>query len=241
MSVESVVRQQSPAATTKPGEVMAPALYSATITHHRRTPLVNRFRYRSFYWLIDIDDIPALPRWLREIADFPANEHLDIRAVLADAGVRATRILRLAHARSFGAAFNPLSVYWCYDPDGALLVAVAEVHNTYGGRHAYLLRLDDHGAAVVDKKMLVSPFYPVDGHYQIRLSSPAERVAVTVTLHRHDNEPFTATLVGDRVPLTRRGFLALWFRHPFTPLRTSMLIRWQGIRLWRRGLPVLPR
>ena len=42
-----------------------------------------------------------------------------------------------------GYVFNPLSVYWCHDRDGALVCVVAEVHNTYGERHCYLLRPDE--------------------------------------------------------------------------------------------------
>ena len=38
-----------------------------------------------------------------------------------------------------GYVFNPLSIFWCHDADGVLRHVVAEVHNTYGGRHAYLL------------------------------------------------------------------------------------------------------
>ena len=57
----------------------------------------------------------------------------------------------LASARS-GAGrasyvFNPLSTHWCYRADGSLACLVAEVHNTYGQRHAYLLRPDDAGRA----------------------------------------------------------------------------------------------
>ena len=48
----------------------------------------------------------------------------------------------LAHARVLGHVFNPLTVYWCHRPSGALECVVAEVHNTYGERHCYLLRTD---------------------------------------------------------------------------------------------------
>ena len=37
-----------------------------------------------------------------------------------------------------GYVFNPLSIFWCHDAR-ALRHVIAEVHNTYGGRHAYLL------------------------------------------------------------------------------------------------------
>ena len=51
----------------------------------------------------------------------------------------------LANARVLGHVFDPLTVFWCFDPDGDLGRASFEVHNTYGERHAYLLDPDDAG------------------------------------------------------------------------------------------------
>ena len=78
----------------------------------------------------------------------------------------------LAHARVLGYVFNPLTVFWCHRADGALACVVAEVHNTYRQRHAYLLRTDDRGRAQVPKRFYVSPFYPVDGGYRMCLPEP---------------------------------------------------------------------
>jgi uncharacterized protein len=57
----------------------------------------------------------------------------------------------LANARVLGHVFDPLSVFWCYDSSELLACVVAEVHNTYGERHAYLLRPDEAGVAVTGK------------------------------------------------------------------------------------------
>lgn len=225
-----------PAACT---DLKVPAIYRAQVTHARQQPLRHRFRYSTTYWLTDIDDPPQLRRPLQWLARFAAADFDDPRPVLAAAGVRAERILRLAHARSFGHGFNPITVYWCLDESDRLVARIAEVHNTYGGRHSYLLPAA--GAAHLDKQLYVSPFHPHHGRYEIAVSAPGERVHVTV-VYRHDGgEPFTASLVGVRQPATSRGVVAAWLRHPFTPLRTSALIRWQGIRLWVRGLKVEPR
>ena len=58
----------------------------------------------------------------------------------AGVDLRGGRVLMLANARVLGYVFNPLTVYWCHRPDGSLACVVAEVHNTYGERHCYLLR-----------------------------------------------------------------------------------------------------
>ena len=59
-------------------------------------------------------------------------------------------------------------MFWCLDATGVLECVVAEVHNTYGERHCYLLRPDADGRAGADKAFYVSPFFAVDGRYDIR-------------------------------------------------------------------------
>ena len=53
---------------------MTAALYPTTIRHVRRSPLHNEFTYRSYSWLVDLNDLPELPRPLRPFAVFSAAE-----------------------------------------------------------------------------------------------------------------------------------------------------------------------
>jgi DUF1365 family protein len=118
---------------------------------------------------------------------------------------------------------------------------VAEVHNTYGERHCYLLRPDPAGWARVPKEFYVSPFFPVEGAYRMRVPAPGKRLAVTVRLEREGRAPFTATLRGSRRPATVPSLLAAAVRHPLSTLAVSVSIRLHGIRLYLGGLPVQPR
>ena len=200
------------------------ALYACRVTHVRTAPLRNAFTYPVYLWLIDVDHPPRgfLPRdhfgggTLRQgVTDF-----------LRERGVEAAgRIRMLAQPRVLGHVFNPLSLYWCEAPGGTHVVA--EVHNTYGERHGYLLR---PGQDRLAKEFFVSPFYPVDGTYRMSLPEPGERLAVSVTLHRPGDRPFTATVRGERTRgrVLRRGLATL-----AVPVR----IRRQGIGLYLRGLP----
>lgn len=148
----------------------------------------------------------------------------------------------LAAARVLGYVFNPLSVYWCHNGEGELVCVVAEVHNTYHGRHCYLLRTDDSGRAEVEKDFYVSPFEPATGGgYRMSLPEPGDRLALSITLDRPGSAPFVAAVRGRRRPATAIGLLRLAIRHPLAPLVVTVRIRWQGIRLWLRGLPVVPR
>jgi DUF1365 family protein len=226
--------------------------YDTVVTHTRQAPIRNRFRYRTNSWLVDLDNVPQLPRGLRWLARFDAKDHLgrpteslrdNVTSLLGTNGIDITggRILMLANARALGHAFNPISIHWCHDASDDLLAVVAEVHNTYGDRHAYVLRPGPDGRVDerLDKAMYVSPFNPVDGHYRIAISEPSERVSVSVTLQRDGQPPFVATLHGTR----RRGrsLMKAAVASAATSARVSALIRWQGVRLYLRGLRVEPR
>ena len=240
-----------------------PALYDVRIAHTRSVPLRNSFEYGGYLWLVDLDDLAAgrlvhgrpLPRWLRSQARFEAADHLgDPAASIKDNVVALARqhgigdvhrVLMLASARGgvgrLSHVFNPLSVHWCYRADGSLACLVAEVHNTYGERHAYLLHPDEAGRAEADKEFYVSPFFEVAGRYLMRFSAPAERLLITMALRRDGATPFTARLRGTARPATARSVLGAAVRYPMMSLRVSVLIRLQGGKLWLRRLPVVPR
>ncbi|MFG3281546.1 DUF1365 domain-containing protein [Streptomyces sp. NPDC048111] len=236
----------------RPARTGSSALYPCVITHVRRSPSRYTLRHRTYLWLVDLDRLPVLPRPLRPLAGFRARDHFTGRAptiraaldgFLDEHGIDLAGgpVLMLGHARFCGYVFNPLTVYWCYGPDGALRCVVAEVHNTYGERHAYLLHTDAAGAATVDKDFYVSPFHPVDGHYDMRLPPPGEHLRLSIRLQRPGAAPFTAAVHGTRREATVPALLRLALRHPFPTLRVSLAIRAHGIRLFLRGLPVQPR
>jgi DUF1365 family protein len=203
-------------------------------------------------WLVVVDELPTVAPWLRPLLEFDASDHLgdpdatmrtNVDAFLADHGIDLDwgRVLMLANPRSLGHAFNPLTVYWCSHADGTPAAVIAEVHNTHGELHCYLLRTDPNGHATVPKEFYVSPFFAVDGTYDIRCSSPDDDLRVSITLRRGPNRDpvFNATLKG-RVDRRVRSVTAVALRHPWSSWRVSALIRWEGLRLWLRRVPVVP-
>ena len=227
---------------------MKPALYDVDIAHLRVDPVRHEVRHRSYLWYVDLDELPDHGIFGRFLArDHLGDPQQTIRAnvdgFLAEHGVdlEGGRITMLANARSAGYVFNPLTIFWCHDPAGDLVCVVAEVHNTYGQRHCYLLRTDDAGRADTAKEFYVSPFYPVDGGYRMRLPEPGERLAVTITMQRPGDRPFVASVRGVRRPATRRAVVAAALRHPMETWVVRAQITRHGIALWRKGLPVQPR
>ncbi|MFI5047256.1 MAG: DUF1365 domain-containing protein [Acidimicrobiia bacterium] len=227
-----------------------PWLFDARLAHARCEPVDHAFSYRQPMWMINLDHVPALRGPLRALLRFDAADHLGdphatIRAnldgFLASHGeARPTRVLLLTNPRSLGHTFNPLSVFWCFDAGGSLQAVVAEVHNTYGGRHCYLLHPNAQGSARAGKEMYVSPFFPVDGRYEMQLTDPRERLDVAISLYREERPVFRALLRAGP-PRVVRSCLLTALRHPVPAWWVTARIRIQGIRLWRRGVPIAPR
>ncbi|WP_394938109.1 DUF1365 domain-containing protein [Psychromicrobium sp. YIM B11713] len=227
------------------------AIYAITVRHVRREPVQNAFAYRSYQWFIDPENPPRLPWWLAPFARFRAGDHFgdpeqsigeNVRDYLAAQNIQAEgRISMLSNAAVLGYVFNPLSLFWCHHADGSLACIIAEVHNTYGQRHLYLLGVEDAAQIRVSKEFYVSPFYPVDGEYLMSLPEPEEKVRLSIVLERAAEKPFVATVLGDRLPATPRNIRHMLLDIPLAPLRVSLQIFWQGMKLWSRGLPVQTR
>ena len=234
-----------------------PAIVDGIVGHRRRAPLRHEFRHRVYQWLVDLDHLPRPPWYLRPVVGFDARDHLggtgpcasrdmkaNVERFLAGRGIdlgAGGRIVMLANARVFGHVFDPLTVFWCFGSDGTLRCVVAEVHNTYGERHAYLLALDPDGDVTVDKRFYVSPFNDVSGDYAMRFTLTRADVAVTIALRRGGEIIFDAGFTGTPTPATPRTVARFALRRPAMTQRVSVLIRLHGIRLWWRGLPIVGR
>jgi uncharacterized protein len=75
----------SPAPT--PSEL--PALYASVVTHSRRVPIKNGFRYEASYWLVDYDELPKFTGLVGRLARFERSDHSDVRALLTEHGFTA--------------------------------------------------------------------------------------------------------------------------------------------------------
>lgn len=226
-----------------------PAIVQGRVSHARSVGVSSSFEHRTYLWLVDLDDLPDHG----VLGRFDAADHLgaptasirdNLEAYLAAQGVSSSpsRVVMLAGARVAGYVFDPLTVYWCFGADGSLQHVVAEVHNTYGERDAYLLHPDERGRDEVDKHFYVSPFFDTSGRYRMQLALDSRHVAVSIDLHHDDGAPvFRASFAGTPARATRAAVREVSWRQPFMPQRVSALIHMHGIALWLRRLPVLPR
>jgi DUF1365 family protein len=167
---------------------------------------------------------------------------------LREAGLThaGARIELLTMPRQCGYAFNPLSVYFCYDHRGRIAAVIYEVHNTFGERHSYVI-----GAAAaqsgtihqaIEKSFYVSPFLDMDLTYKFRVHPPGESVAIAIGGSGITGEPVINTaLHGTRTPLTTAGLLRECISHPLLTLKVIGGIHWEALRLFSKGVRVRPR
>lgn len=234
-------------------------LYDGHILHSRTGPKRNAFRYRLFMWWLDLDELDSVAACVRffshnrpGLVTVRSCDHLgdpkrrikaNVQAFLATRGIRLGRgrITMLTNARILGYVFNPVSLYYCYDEADQLDCVVAEVHNTFGERHCYVMRPDPAGSFVQPKEFYVSPFITVDGIYRMTLPVPSDRLRVQMELHQDGRQLFRAVLTGGRLPLTTGNLLRMLLKHPLLTHRVTMLIHRQALRLFRSRVPLVPR
>ncbi len=234
-------------------------LYNGQVMHDRRGATRNVFRYAVYMWLVDLDELPALDRRLRlfgndrrALTTIRSRDHLgdprrtikhNVLAYLAANGVELEdgRVTLLTNARVLGYVFNPLSVFYCHRSDGTLHCVVAEVHNTYGQRHCYLLHPSGGDRYEADKAFYVSPFLTVDGRYRMVFTPPSDRLSVHMELEQDGATAFRASLTGRRLALDDANLRRMLLRHPLMTAQVTGLIHLQGLRLRARGLARIPR
>ncbi|MEP2891930.1 DUF1365 domain-containing protein [Tateyamaria sp.] len=234
---------------------------AGTTFHGRKGDIENAFRYSVDYVLLDAEaDVRGPSLFTRNGRGWMALDDTDhggppktgrgapwVRDVLQTHQVTGiTKIELLAQPKVLGHVFNPVSFWLCRRNDAALIAVIAEVTNTFGDRHSYLVHHPDlRKIAPIDRlqatKILhVSPFQPVEGGYEFRFNIQNDRIGIWIDYSRGQGG-LIATLTGKRTPLTNRAILTSMLRRPFGARRVLTLIHWQAFKLWAKRAVYRPR
>ncbi len=236
---------------------LRPAVCFGAVMHERFAEAHNRFVYPLAFLRLPLSALPGLRVPLLGIdraapfsvraADHGARDGSAllpwIRGQLAGHGLDAVcdgEVVLQTMPRIFGYVFNPVSFWFCHDRDGRLRAVLAEVSNTFGEHHNYLLHHADLRPIGADEELRarkvfhVSPFFPASGEYRFRFASRGALHSARIDYWDADCCRL-GTRVGGRAEPLGAAALARWLlRFPFMTLGVIARIHWQALRLWRK-------
>ena len=244
------------------------------VMHARMRPFVHRFVYRVFCLRLRIDRLHELGHvnsWLFGIEKFRPVSFRTVDHGARDGGslqqwlsdlLRKSQIDIQVGAtwlqcfpRVFGYVFNPVSFWFVHDTNGVLRVLVAEVNNTFGQRHQYVLTAPDL-AQIADttelscvKEFHVSPFCAVSGGYRFQSTRVGDMRRLSINYHDPLSvaQPLLRTAIVTKSDQFSTGAL---FRSllsmPMMTFGVMIRIHVQAFKLWRQGaryhpVPPLPQ
>ncbi len=235
---------------------MHSCLYEGWVGHRRFAPVGHRFRYRLYLMYLDLDELPGLAAgrwcWSHERANLvsfrrrdylgSADQPLDqaVRALVEErTGRRPEGPVRLlTQLRTWGYLFNPVSFYYCFDPQEHLQAVAAQITNTpWGERHTYVLEAGAARRWSFAKAFHVSPFMPMGQTYTWRFSDPGASLRVHMENWQAGVRVFDASMVLRRRALSRWALQRVLWRYPLQTLRVSAAIYWQALALKAKGCP----
>jgi DUF1365 family protein len=136
-------------------------IYEGLIRHRRNAPKKHEFDFRSFLFLLDLDELETVfkRRWLWSTSKFAFARFRQDRHLIADPNTpsircRAENVLKehgvvasigairlLTQLNYLGFEMNPVSFFYCYNQDNSRVEAIiAEVNNTpWGEQHVYVV------------------------------------------------------------------------------------------------------
>ncbi len=231
------------------------------VRHRRLRPVEHAFSHASYFLMLPMralqgQDAGALRRNRFGALSFFDRDHGDGRddalawfdEVLASEHIDDAQGEVWLHTfpRVLGYAFKPVSFWYAHRLDGSLAAVVAEVNNTFGQRHCYLL----HGPALrwgapieASKVFHVSPFCAVQGRYRFcfRLGGgTAFAPSYTMATIEHDDDggPLLQASVGGALqPLTASSMRRAFFGMPLMTFVVVARIHWHALRLALKRVP----
>jgi uncharacterized protein len=240
----------------------APEICTGRVMHKRLKPALHQFSYGVFFLRVPLSALAQLSnRWFSlnrfNVLSFHVRDHgprngmpLDAwaRALLAREGILSCdgEIVLQAFPRLFGYAFNPISIWYCYDRQGTLRAVLAEVRNTFGEHHNYLVAHDDERAIeagdwLIAKKVFhVSPFCEVKGHYRFRFEQHGGRAFAQIDYFdgMSDTDKLLVTTIhGVPTLLGASSAIGAVLRHPLMTFGVVARIHWQALKLWIKRVP----
>jgi DUF1365 family protein len=235
----------------------------ATVMHKRLRPAINSFIYKVFYICFDIDKISSLSSKFLSINcfnlfSFYEKDHTKniikseikkdlgqllrtwINEILIQKNLnhKIDKVFLMSFPRILGYAFNPVSFWFCIDKEENLIAVLAEVNNTFGENHNYLIFNQDHSPILenqyftANKEFHVSPFFEVSGNYKFRFIFNKKNCAAFIDYSSNNLEKSLLTsVITKNEKLSDLVLIKAFFAIPLMTFKVIFLIHWQALKI----------
>lgn len=238
-----------------------PLIGNGQIRHARLWPVEHVFSYKTWFLMLPMrsgqeSGWRGLARNKPSMVSFHDKDHgiggpdalAWFDSLLRESGIHDAdgEVWLQTYPRVLGYVFKPVSFWYAYNRQGNLRAILAEVNNTFGERHCYLLGSSVQWGKemVADKVFHVSPFCQANGRYRFRFlrtdatSSHGERIVARIDHDDPHGQTILQTSVSGRLSSFSRS--ALWkvmLSMPFLTFGIIARIHWQALRLWLKKVP----
>jgi uncharacterized protein len=230
----------------------------AKVGHTRFHPHRRSFSYGVYYLLHTIPTNSIAWPWSMahnrlNIWSFYDSDHglrdgselmVWFRGVLTEHGVTMMpqdQLFLIAHPRVCGYAFNPIS-YWLLYRNNGVVLAVCEVHNTFGDDHSYVfahtdLRPIQKGDIFrADKKLYVSPFNTMSGRYTFSFDIGTNYFHSVINYYENNTHILNTYMGGAFTALSNLHILQAILCYPLMTLMVIVRIHTQAFRIRMSGI-----
>lgn len=224
-------------------------IYQGKVYHKRFTPKVHEFTYPSYFLKISLKELPVIENLFFSVDKFNLfsfnkadHGYRDERSLeqfakdkLTSAGYVSTFDDIVIHTmpRILGHVFNPVS-FWYIISEEQVKYIIAEVNNTFGETYSYIL---DPRAPSGEKKMQVSPFNRIEGHYEFDFHSKETKEKINIKYYAGDQQVIYASVYGSPVAWSNVNFLKLFLSNPLQNFLTLVLIHFEALKLFLKKIP----
>ena len=225
-------------------------LFEGIVTHSRFKPFIHHFKYDATYFWFDINkfcDQFFFKKNRFSLFSFYENDHGQknkkkvlyksiIKNLKLSKDIKINSIKVLCLPRILGYAFNPISIFICYDKLEKPKIIIFEVNNTFNERHSYYCKVVEKKKDYnFRKKLYVSPFFKVEGFYKISFKLIKKKIFLSIDYNVKNKKVFNACFKGNAVKLDSKNLLIIFFKKIFQNIKITSGIYFQALKLYIKG------